>query len=226
MNLKLVKKKACFIKASSVAKVTDNNQKRFEGYVFNGWSGSGKTDIMLKLVRNGFYYVSDTFSMLDRKGYVYPLPFLIHIFNRNLESVPELKNYLKLKNRISMFVNNLIFSLSGGRYNISTTLEPKTISTLPPDPLPLKKMFIIEDSESDVHKISVNEAIEKIIATYQYESYYMNNILMIYNYIFPKENHLRYLEDMKRIITSALKNHDHILVLSSNTEVKSILNLQ
>lgn len=96
-----------------------------KAHVFIAWMHTGKTNIMLQMLKNGYKYLSDDKIILSKDGYAYPYPKKINLFSYNLDTHPWLKKYLMeakllkrtqfkykiwLLNRLQNIINHNIFS--------------------------------------------------------------------------------------------------------------------
>lgn len=64
------------------------------GYLFPAWAHSGKTNVALSLLANGYDYMSDDWSFVSRTGQILAYPRWLRVFDYNLQCHPFLRKTL------------------------------------------------------------------------------------------------------------------------------------
>ena len=98
--------------------------KHDNAYVFMGGGGVGKTSIVLNLIRKGYKYLSDDWSLIG-EGKAYPFPKTFHVFDYNLQDKEIAKSVLGLRRFYYSFYFkflDLCMKLSPHRY-VKAALE-------------------------------------------------------------------------------------------------------
>lgn len=75
----------CFMHASGV-RLND------QAYVFPGWGGTGKTNLLLQLLNKGAEYMADDLIIFDRDGSVYPYPKPLNLLDYNFRANSKILN--------------------------------------------------------------------------------------------------------------------------------------
>lgn len=68
--------------------------RKDKAYVFVAWAYTGKTNMLLYMLRNGLEYLSDDKIILSRDGYAYPYTLTLNLFDYNVSVHPWLKDNL------------------------------------------------------------------------------------------------------------------------------------
>lgn len=147
----LLQKNALLLKGSCTA---DGDRAFF----YTGTSGSGKTNSVLSDLAAGRRYVSDTLSIIDLEGKVFPLHNALHVFQRNEATLKKalpclgenpgkiltalgfrkiLRAITFQKYELSLLINIPDHRLANGKKLLAETvlLSPSSGGTTPPEPL-------------------------------------------------------------------------------------------
>lgn len=88
----LLRRGVSFVHASAVA-------YHGHGIIFPGWGGTGKTNLVFKLLAQGAMYMGDDLALLSDQGQVLAYPERVNIFDYNIKNLPNLKRAVPHKSR-------------------------------------------------------------------------------------------------------------------------------
>ncbi|MFC1662945.1 hypothetical protein ACFL04_02125 [Patescibacteria group bacterium] len=100
MQFYITFKKALFIHASAVKL----NQ---HGVVFSAWAHTGKSNLVLGMLKRGAGYLADDWTIIDEDN-IYAYPKSLNLFNYNFKHYPELKKKAPKKLRALFALNSLV----------------------------------------------------------------------------------------------------------------------
>lgn len=136
-----------------------------KGYLFAGWSGSGKTSITLSLRKKGYRYLSDNFSLVSAKGMVLPFSSVIQVFWRNRQQLRQ-DQRIGVGDWVLMAIKHAFFRVSG--LNLSHFYRVR-FSERDLSGYPLSKSFFLvastEETGARVTAVKTRLFIAKILAT-------------------------------------------------------------
>lgn len=176
----LSKKSSCLMHASCV----DLNNS---GLVFVARGGAGKTSISTNLIKKGFNFVSDNYTILkDGKGIGFVEPLNIFTYNVN-----NIKNGLKKSKKLELLAKNLIFKLSNGYIKVFTRIKPMDIfNDKIEKETEIKSIFLIIPKENldkiMFSEISKRELVDHIYFNQKMEFPYFDRYITYYSYLFSE----------------------------------------
>lgn len=116
LRLRLLQQGLTLVKASAV-------ESEDGIWLLPAWSGGGKTSLVLHAVERGCRFWSDTFSLVSRRGQVYPFPRPLHLFWRNVATCPSLWAHISHRERFAFRLKHLVHILSLRTLNLSHRLS-------------------------------------------------------------------------------------------------------
>lgn len=112
INYKLMDKGLCLVHASCFS-LNDN------GYIIHGYPYSGKTSILLRMLRDRADYVSDEMTIISKEGHAYSYPTPLNLCDYNFQQDFPLK--LNVSEAIRKYLNKFIRSATNN--SIRPTIE-------------------------------------------------------------------------------------------------------
>lgn len=185
IRFKLEKKGYTFIHSSAIS-----NGK--ESILFFACKGVGKTSTILNLIEKGFLYMSDDFTILSNKGFVYSYPTTIHMFSYNISQCPFIYKKLSFKDKLNMLFKDLIFRLSFRYASLPLNINAKDVFSDSEigSVYSLKELVLLSKSTDAKIKIEKNydrESIAKqIISVNKLETFNFLDYMLAYESVFPK----------------------------------------
>lgn len=85
LNARLQDAGMSFIHASAVSRQGD-------GLLFAGWGGTGKTNLLVRLLELGCEYYGDDLAVVDRQGLLYPFPRALNLYSYNVRQSAALRS--------------------------------------------------------------------------------------------------------------------------------------
>lgn len=194
----LLKKNFTLVKSSSVS-------LRGKGLLFLGWSGGGKTSLLLKSLAAGGYFLSDTFSLVSSRGEVFSFNQVLQVFGRNKKEVDAL-GCLSFSEKVSFLFKQLLFRVSG--LNLSQFIFMEKIKKSDCQKATINQSFCLFDSAvSSCEKISPKELIEKIIPFQKEEFCFFDLLLWGWSFLGVHLPNNSYHQE-KRLLKKALASAD------------------
>jgi hypothetical protein len=225
--------------------------KKGKAYIFTGGGGTGKTSVVLNLLKEGYSYLSDDWLVIGG-GKAFPLFKRIHIFDYNLKDKEVAKRVLGFKRLYYKPMLKLLeygSKLSPHRYIqfIIDHLRERTMfsvelckiypeSRVAP-PSPVSKVFLLERRKVDCIEIKKNITPKKLARKMAYVTLYEWNFAFReyyrYVYLFEAENQRienRFYHDLKIMSETFRKAELYRVIVPEGldlTEVKltSMLNI-
>lgn len=102
MLLHILPKGYSFLHASAVTK---NNKS----LIFTAFSGTGKTNLLVSLLKDGYFFLADELPLISKEGVVYPYPKPLSICSHNIKVNPWLTEVISNKNFIKKQKIRLLF---------------------------------------------------------------------------------------------------------------------
>ncbi|OGI12565.1 hypothetical protein A3K64_01515 [Candidatus Micrarchaeota archaeon RBG_16_36_9] len=219
IRFKLEKKGYTFVHSSAIS-----NGK--ESILFFACKGVGKTSTILNLIEKGFLYMSDDFTILSNKGFVYSYPTTIHMFGYNIRQCPFIYNRLRLKDKINIIFKDLIFKLSF-RYaslplniNVKDVFSDSEIGRV----YPLKELIFLTkstDARIDIKNNYDRESVAKqIISVNKLETFNFLDYMLAYESVFPESDLASHWSRSYKNLIKAL-NRKPVTKITISTEFPS-----
>lgn len=138
IRYKLITEKDTIMLHSSAVKYKDNI------IVFPAWGGTGKTNLVLALMRRGAEFYSDDLLFLNNYGYATPYVKPLNLFNYNLQWFPDIKSQIGIKKKVIIKTTEVIVSMNN---RLSRFIHP--------DNLFLKGLKIIDKYSKGITNIKI-----------------------------------------------------------------------
>ena len=176
-------------------------------YLFTAQGGGGKTSTALYAVENGFEFLGDNFTILD-KGCVRSFLSPLNIFSFNL--VPIVKNNMEIKSKTEFHLKNILYKMTGLRIVTKTNVKEIFTDSLN-DESKLKSIFLLMPKEKfDIVEIDKEELIGHMVANMKLDSFPFIKYMMGCSYMFPESRMAthwdRYEENLRRNLS------DHVTI--------------
>ncbi|GAB6056780.1 hypothetical protein JCM15415_20960 [Methanobacterium movens] len=171
-----------------------------KGIVFVARGGAGKTTISTNLIKKGYSFISDNYTILNKEssliGFVEPL----NLFSYNVGSI---KDKINKSQNLELRLKYLLYKASRNYIKIFTKVNPFDIF---PNKIKEKSninsIFLIIPNNSlkniKINKISKSEMIDHIIYNQMIEFPYLNKYIMAYSYVFPDNNFSKHWSKYKK----------------------------
>lgn len=183
--IKLLQKGWTFLHASSIC------NKKGEVFAFSGWMETGKTSAINKLLKEGYDFISDDRTLINKKGEVliFPTPLKVH------------------RTYVPAFMHSVMDTAK------EVFLDPTKIKKLK-----LKKFILLQRASfDDVKKIKLADALRKSTLNYDYEETVANhNLLCQYAYLNPSLNFEKLKKMQQEITNSALNTCEVYEIYAKN----------
>lgn len=221
IHLKLLDKSHPIIHASGISR-NDN------GFVFSGRGGSGKTSIAFEFLNHGFDFLGDNYIILN-KGNILNFPTSLSLFTYNLNDM--VLNKLKLNEKVSINLKNLLYKISGGYAKFFTKVNPEQILDNVLISSKLTDVFLIQPIEDYSDQFSIKEidrelTIKKILYNQMLEFTFFNQYIEVCSYFYPESqlaNHWNiYQDNIRENLPKNIKFYE--ISISSEYNKKNIIN--
>lgn len=211
IHLKLLNKSCPIIHASAISK--DNS-----GIVFSGRGGSGKTSIAFEFLNNGYDFLADNYIILNNGG-IFNFPTSLSLFTYNMNNM--VFNRLKLMEKISINLKNLLYKLSGGYAKFFTKVNPKRILNRVIPSSRLNSVFLIQPVENKRSLFSIKEierktAIKKVLYNQMMEFTFFNQYIDIYSFFYPDYQLSKHWEMYKNSVNENLPQNIKFYEISTS----------
>jgi hypothetical protein len=207
INYKLIDKGFCLIHSSCFI-------FRGKGYLVNAYPSSGKTSILLKMLKKGADYLSDEMTIISKNGfsYSYPTPISLHDYNFN----KNLSRNLNKKMIIKMYLSKMFRVLTQGVVKFPIEVDPILLLNegRVVDKCRVGISFLIKNSINDgLEKEEIKEnIIENIMKINQCQYRYFKELA---DYHVKKNNETdlkNYWTSMENIIEGFCNNTDNVII--------------
>jgi len=176
------------------------------GLLFLARGGGGKTTMALRLLKLGFRFVSDNFTILSPSkkamGFVEPL----NIFTYNLDDA--VYGRMNVSQKFGLKFRHLLYKLSNGYLKIFTRLDPYEVfkDKIEEKEIEIDSIFLLLPNKDLVspklHELPKDELIKHIHLNQRLEFPYFDEYLSAYSYAFPNSSLSSHWEKYKRNLTN------------------------
>lgn len=195
-----------FVHSSAVA-------KDGQGWLFPAWGNTGKTNLMLQLLRGGSSIVSDDWSVILNSGHLAGYPRPVNLLNYNFDMFPELRQLVSRQRRCALWLDRRVRAVrlgpSGGgalmlrlREMAERMLEVLSNSRLPVEAAgPAERKAILLGAIVELHKVNdpvcqdaeplaIGELARRATACFTFEHTRFFQRLAEFAYVSPSGGHL------------------------------------
>ncbi|MBW2989885.1 hypothetical protein KY358_06230, partial [Candidatus Woesearchaeota archaeon] len=238
---KLLGKNAVFVHSSGIV-------HKGEGNIFIGWKGTGKTRILIELLKKGSY-LGDDWVILSKKR-IFPYFRPIRLYGKEVKDNSSILKKKKVKEKIllnlSLGANRLLevmpssFSskLKAASYSIKKARglsEKKWLANIPLDAVPkgkkaqIKNVFLLKKTTGAkvaIRKAAFKDVCESIVSSIRYETSTILDYYLMFKFSFPKKNNILFEksgEIMGKILEGCLSRSDiYVVSLPEEMRIKQI----
>lgn len=201
INLILIKKKYALLHASCVS-------KNGKSLLFLARGGGGKTTMVLKLLKLGYKFISDNFTIVlpnnKTLGFIEPL----NIFTYNIDNV--IYNKMNVYDRLNLKLKYLLYKLSKNYIKIFSRLDPCKLFQIEIKETEIDAIFVLLPKTNIVSprlvEISKEEFVERACLNQRLEFPYFDEYLSAYSYEFPNSELFDRWMEYKNNLNENIKN--------------------